>query len=158
VVKPLNHTTARNFGEETFERFVEDVFFPMKVDTDWRENTAKESRREIRKHLISELGELQFQEITAALLRALLNKKAEQALGKQILDHIRFYLTDICRSATAEGYLTNNVSGGLKAPKKLIKTSTFEGSGHPGAIRRRVVALRRTGALMLRSGHVRRHA
>jgi hypothetical protein len=27
----------------------------MKLDTDWRQNTAKESMREIRKHLISEL-------------------------------------------------------------------------------------------------------
>lgn len=123
LVKPLNHNPLRNFGEETFERFVEDVFFPMKIDTDWRENTAKESMRETRKHLISELGGLQFQEITAALLRGLLKKKAEQGLGRQTLDHIRFYLTDICRSATAEGYLANNVSEGLKAPKKLIKTS-----------------------------------
>jgi site-specific recombinase XerD len=123
LVKPLNHNPLRSLGEETFEHFVENVFFPMKVDTDWRENTAKESMREIRKHLISELGELQFQEITAGLLRALLKKKAEQGLGRQTLDHIRFFLTDICRSATAEGYLTNNISEGLKAPKKLIKAS-----------------------------------
>ena len=123
LVKPLNQNPFRNLGEETFERFVEDVFFPMKLDTDWRTNTAKESMREIRKHLISELGDVQFQEITAALLRALLKKKAEQGLGKETLNHIRFYLTDICRSATAEGYLTNNVSDGLRAPKKLTKPS-----------------------------------
>ncbi len=123
LVKPLNHNSLRNLGEETFERFVEDVFFPMKMDTDWRENTAKERMREIRKHLVSELGEFKFQEITAALLRALLKKKAEQGLGRQTLDHIRFYLSDMCRSATAEGYLINNVSEGLKAPKKLIKPS-----------------------------------
>jgi site-specific recombinase XerD len=91
------------------------------LDTDWRENTAKESMREIRKHLISDLGEVPFQEITAALLRALLKKKAEQGLGKESVNHLRFFLTDICRSASAEGYLTNNVSDGLKAPKKLLK-------------------------------------
>lgn len=125
LVKPLNHHALRNLGQESFEHFVEEVFFPMKVDTDWRENTAKECMREIRKHLISELGEFQLQEITAALLRALLKKKAEQGLGKETLNHIRFYLTDICRSATAEGYLTNNVSEGLKAPKKLIKVFRF---------------------------------
>jgi integrase len=123
LVKPLNQNPFRNLGEETFERFVEDVFFPMKVDTGWRENTAKECIREIRRHLISELGDVQFQEITAALLRALLKKKAEQGLGKETVNHIRFYLTDICRSARAEGYLTNNVSEGLKAPKKLLKPS-----------------------------------
>jgi integrase len=77
--------------------------------------------REIRKHLISDLGEVPFQEITAALLRALLKKKAEQGLGKETVNHIRFYLTDICRSATAEGYLANNVSEGLKAPSKVVK-------------------------------------
>src|SRR5579884_760695 len=50
LVKPLNHNPLRNLGQETFEHFVEEVFFPMKVDTDWRENTAKECMREIRKH------------------------------------------------------------------------------------------------------------
>jgi integrase len=121
LVRPLNQNPFQNLGEETFERYVEDVFFPMKLDSDWRENTAKESMREIRKHLISDLGEVPFQEITAALLRALLKKKAEQGLGKETVNHIRFYLTDICRSATAEGYLANNVSEGLKAPSKVVK-------------------------------------
>jgi site-specific recombinase XerC len=121
LVRPLNQNPFRNLGEETFERYVEDVFFPMKLDTDWRQNTAKESMREIRKHLISELGDVRFEEITAALLRALLKKKAEQGLGKESVNHLRFFLTDICRSATAEGYLSNNVSEGLKAPSKVVK-------------------------------------
>jgi site-specific recombinase XerD len=125
LVRPLNQSPFRSLGEETFERFVEDVFFPMKVDTgEWRENTAKESMREIRKHLTAELGEVRLEEFTAALLRALLKKKAEQGLGRQTLNHLRFYLTDICKSATAEGYLTNNVSEGLKPPApKLLKPS-----------------------------------
>jgi integrase len=123
MVKPLNHNSLRNLGEESFEHFIENVFFPMKKDTDWRENTGKESMREIQKHVIGELGHLQCQEITAALLRALLKKKAEQGLGKETVNHIRFYMTDICRTATAEGYLTYNVSEGLKSPKKLLKPS-----------------------------------
>ena len=124
LVRPLNQNPFRNLGEETFERFVEDVFFPIKLDTgEWRENTAKESMREIRKHIVAELGEVRFEELTAALLRALLKKKAEQALGRQTLNHLRFYLTDICKSAIAEGYLTNNVSEGLKPPAKVLKPS-----------------------------------
>jgi hypothetical protein len=67
---------------------------------------------------------LPCQEITAASLRALLKKKkAEQGLGKETVNHIRFYVTDICRSATAEGYLSFNVAEGLKSPKKLLKPS-----------------------------------
>jgi integrase len=121
---PLNQNQFRNLGEETFERFVEDVFFPIKLDTgEWRENTAKESMREIRKHIVAELGEVRFEELTAALLRALLKKKAEQGLGRQTLNHLRFYLTDICKSAIAEGYLTNNVSEGLKPPANVLKPS-----------------------------------
>jgi integrase len=123
LIKPLNQNSFAHLGEETFECFVEDVFFPMKLDTDWRENTAKESMREIRKHLIPYLGEFKFADITAALLRAFLKAKAEQGLGKGTVNHLRFYLTDICRSATAEGYLMNDVSDGLKAPKKLLKPS-----------------------------------
>ena len=96
----------------------------MKLDTgEWRENTAKESMREIRKHIVAELAEVRFEELTAGLLRALLKKKAEQSLGRQTLNHLRFYLTDICKSAIAEGYLTNNVSEGLKPPAKVSKAS-----------------------------------
>ena len=124
LVRPLNQTSFRSLGEETFERFVEDVFFPIKLDTgEWRENTAKESMREIRKHIVAELGGVRFEELTAALLRALLKKKAEQGLGRQTLNHLRFYLTDICKSAIAEGYLTNNVGEGLKPPAKVLKAS-----------------------------------
>jgi integrase len=54
---------------------------------------------------------------------ALLKKKAEHGLGRQTLNHLRFYLTDICKSAIAEGYLTNNVSEGLKPPAKVLKSS-----------------------------------
>lgn len=86
LVRPLNQNPFRNLGEETFERFVEDVFFPIKLDTEeWRENTAKESMREIRKHIVADLGEVRFDELSAALLRALLKKKAEQGLGRQTL-------------------------------------------------------------------------
>jgi integrase len=52
-----------------------------------------------------------------------LKKKAEQGMGRQVLNHLRGYLTDICRSAVAEGYLANNVAEGHKAPVKLAKSS-----------------------------------
>jgi hypothetical protein len=84
---------------------------------------GNESIRGIRKHFIPYLGEFKFADITAALLRAFLKAKAEQGLGKGTVNHLRFYLTDICRSATAEGYLMNDVSEGQKAPKKLVKRS-----------------------------------
>jgi hypothetical protein len=78
LVRPLNQSPFRSIGEETFERFIEDVFFPIKLDTgEWRENTAKKSMREIRKHIVAELGEVRFEELTTALLRALLKKKTE---------------------------------------------------------------------------------
>jgi hypothetical protein len=35
-------------------------------------------------------------------------RAAEQGFGRQMLNHLRFYLIDICKSAIAEGYLTNN--------------------------------------------------
>lgn len=66
-------------------------------------------------------GRVQVCRYSAALLRAFLKAKAEQGLGKGTVNHLRFYLTDICRSATAEGYLMNDVSEGLRAPKKLLK-------------------------------------
>ncbi len=53
----------------------------------------------------------------------MLKKKAEQGLGRQTLNHLRGYLTDICKCAVAEGYLQTNVSEGLKAPVKLAKPS-----------------------------------
>ena len=95
----------------------------MKLDTDWRKNIAKESMREIRKHLISDLGDVRFEEIIAALLRALLKKK-------ESVNHLRFFLTDICRSATAEGYLSNNVSERLKEPSKVVKPAVPKRQSH----------------------------
>ena len=122
LVRPLNESPFRSLGNDTFEKFVEDVFLPMKRESgEWRENTEKESTREIRLHLVSELGDVQFEELTPALLRAVLKKKAEQGLRRQTLNHLKGYLTDICKRATAEGYLETNVSEGLRAPFKLAK-------------------------------------
>jgi hypothetical protein len=117
LVRPLNQSPFRSLAEETFDTFVEDVFLPMKRESgEWRQNTEKESSREIRGHLLPELGEVPFAELSPALLRALLKGKAEQGLRRQTLNHLRGYLTDICKCAVAEGYLKTNVSEGLKAP------------------------------------------
>ncbi|MGD0904055.1 MAG: tyrosine-type recombinase/integrase [Terracidiphilus sp.] len=124
LVKPLNQSPFRSLGDDTFQSFVEDVFLPMKRESgEWRENTEKESSREIRLHLIPELGEVQFCELTPALLRALLKKKAEQGLRRETLNHLKGYLTEISKRAVAEGYLQNNISEGLKAPVKLARQS-----------------------------------
>lgn len=66
LVRPLNHSPYRSLAEDTFQHFVEDVFFPMKQESrDWRHNTEKEeSTREIRLHLLPELGDVQFEELT----------------------------------------------------------------------------------------------
>lgn len=124
LVRPLNLSPFRSLKSETFENFVEDVFIPMKLESgDWRENTGKESTREIRKHLLADLGDVSFEELSPALVRALLKKKAEQGSGKQVLKHLRSYLTDICKTAVAEGYLQTNISEDLKAPVKLAAPS-----------------------------------
>jgi hypothetical protein len=58
LVRPLNESPFRSLGNDTFEKFVEDVFLPKKRESgEWRENTEKESTREIRLHLVSELGD-----------------------------------------------------------------------------------------------------
>jgi integrase len=127
LVRPLNQSPFRGLGEDTFENFVENVFLPMKRESgEWRENTEKESSREIRLHLIPELGEVPFDELTPALLRALLKKKAEQGLRRQALNHLKGYLTDICKCAVSEGYLQNTISEGLKAPVKLARPSDIK--------------------------------
>jgi transposase len=66
--------------------------------------TRARKAREIRKHLLADLGDISFEELSPTLLRALLEKKAEQGSGKQVLKHLRSYLTDICKTAVAEGY------------------------------------------------------
>ena len=130
LVRPLNESPFRSLGNDTFEKFVEDVFLPMKRESgEWRENTGKESTREIRLHLVSELGDVQFEELTPALLRAVLKKKAEQGLRRQTLNHLKGYLSDICKRATAEGYLETNVSEGLRAPFKLAKPADARSLG-----------------------------
>lgn len=125
LVRPLNQSPFRSLAEESFGTFVKDVFLPMKRESgDWRQNTAKESSREICRHLLPELGDVPFQEMTPALLRAVLKKKAEQGLRRQTLNHLRGYLTDICKCAVAEGYLQTNISEGLKTPLKLVQVAS----------------------------------
>ena len=122
LAQPLNMSPVRSRREETFEEFIEEVFIPMKRESgEWRENTAKESTREIRRHLVSELGEVTFEELSPALLRAVLRKKADQGFRRQALNHLKGYLSDICQCAVAEGYLEANISEGLKAPLKLAR-------------------------------------
>ena len=87
----------RSLAEDTFKNFVENVFLPMKRESgEWRENTEKESCREIRLHLVTELGDVQFEELTPALVRLVLKKKAEQGLRRQTLNLLKGY---ICKCA-----------------------------------------------------------
>ena len=80
IIRTINLNPLRSKTEEMFERFVEDVFLPMKTEIgEWRENTAKESTREIRSHLLPDLGEIKFEELTPALLRAILKRKQSRA-------------------------------------------------------------------------------
>lgn len=124
LVRPLNLNPLQSRGSETFERFVEDVFFTMKRESgEWRENTAKECMREIRLHLLPEIGSIKFEDMEPATLRGVLRTKAEQGLGRQVLNHLRSYLGDICRTAVAEGYLQTNIAEGLKVPVTLVLRS-----------------------------------
>ncbi len=113
IVRGLNQNPDQSLADETVERFIEDVFIPMKIDSgDWRENTSKECTREIRRHVITEIGDVTWAELTPTVLRALLRKKAELGLRRHTVNHIRNYLTDICKIATAEGYpSTTSVKG-----------------------------------------------
>ena len=125
LVRPLNTNPLQSRSSETFQHFVEDVFFPMKRESgEWRENTAKETMREIRLHLFPEIGGTSFEEMEPATLRTALRNKAERGLGRQVLNHLRGYLNDICRTAVAEGYLQTNISEGLKVPVKLLLKKT----------------------------------
>ncbi len=123
LVKPLNRDSLRNLRAETFEHFIEDVFFPMKKDTDWREDTAKESMREIRKHAIRELGPSAMPGDRRSLASRASQEESGAGSWEGNGESHPVLLTDICRSATAEGYLASNVSEGLKSPKKLLKSS-----------------------------------
>ena len=47
--------------------------------------------------------------------------------GRQTLNHLKGYLTDICKCAVAEGYLQHSISEGLKAPVKLARPGLSTG-------------------------------
>ena len=82
IIRPINLNPLRSKTEETFERFVEDVFLPMKSEVgEWRENTAKESTREIRSHLMPDLGEIKFEELTPGTAASDLEKESRAGHG-----------------------------------------------------------------------------
>lgn len=117
IVRPLNRREDQK-RQETVGPFVEGVFFGVKRETGaWRENTAKESESEIRRHLLPDLADVSFDELTPSHPRAVLRKKAAEGLGRNALGHLTGYLKEIGKMAVAEGYLDHNVCEGLKPPK-----------------------------------------
>ena len=117
IVRPLNRKEDQK-RQETVGLFVEDVFFRVKRETGaWRENTAKDSESEIRRHVLTDLGDVTFDELAASDLRATLRRNAVEGLGRNALGHLNGYLKGICEMAVAEGYLDHNPSEGLKPPK-----------------------------------------
>lgn len=98
LVRSMNENPLLRRKEITFERFVGETV-PMRLAFgDWREITGKQSRREIRWHLIPELGNLRCGHLPVAHLRSLLKKNAE-GLGKQSVNHLRLHLKDFIQRA-----------------------------------------------------------
>ena len=82
IIRPINLNPLRSKTEETFERFVEDVFLADENEIgEWRENTAKESTREIRSHLLPDLGEIKFEELTAGTAAGDLEEEGRARTG-----------------------------------------------------------------------------
>src|SRR5258708_33479493 len=72
LVRPLNESPFRSLGHDTFEKFVEDVFLPMKRESgEWRGNTEKEKNAEIPPHRTSPMGHLGYAELTPGMTRTL---------------------------------------------------------------------------------------
>lgn len=142
IIAPMNlhPEQARRF--ESVERFVSGVFAPVKIETgQWRHNTSKHSMGEINKHILPEIGAVTFDELRPEHLRSVLRKMVHRGLSNASLAHVRGHLTGICEMAAAEGYLSTNISEGLKLPKLKQETLKSTPSGTPNRTDKLVVSL-----------------
>ncbi len=129
-----------------FKSFLEKVYLPI-FRQKWKASTTETEEYRLRAHLTRTIGDQLLHRIDRDRLQAVLNGAA-RAVGRDVLDHLRFRLRSIFELAISEGVIDRNPATSLFTPrnyqkgKKKLVLSAAEVSSMLGAleIRERLIS------------------
>jgi integrase len=115
ILKPLNEDAGcAQKPVYTFTGYLEEVFLPL-CRRKWKESTRMTTEPRMMFHLKPALGGQPLRSITRDQLQALLDEKAE-TLSRSIVDHLRWDLNNILKTAMSDGLIESNPAAGLFTP------------------------------------------
>ena len=115
ILKPLNEEAGcAQKPVFTFSGYLEEVFLPL-CRRKWKESTRMTTEPRMMFHLKPVLGGQPLRSITRDQLQALLDEKAG-TLSRSIVDHLRWDLNNILKTAMSDGLIESNPAAGLFTP------------------------------------------
>ncbi len=116
ILRPINGGSPRSQGEVfTFKNFLERVYLPIFREK-WKASTTETEEYRLRAHLVKTIGDQLLHRIDRDRLQTVLNGAA-RAVGRDVLDHLRFRLKSIFDLAISEGLLDRNPATSLFTPR-----------------------------------------
>lgn len=98
----------------TFGVYLEEVFMPM-CHRKWKESTRMTTEPRMMFHLIPAFGAQLLRTITRDQMQLFLDKKAEN-LSRSVVDHLRWDLNGIFKTALSDGLVDSNPAAALFTP------------------------------------------
>jgi integrase len=99
----------------TFKNFLERVYLPIFREK-WKASTTETEEYRLRAHLVKTIGDQLLHRVDRDRLQTVLNGAA-RAVGRDVLDHLRFRLKSIFDLAISEGLLDRNPATSLYTPR-----------------------------------------
>jgi len=116
ILRPINTELGHNTIELfTFKSFLEKVYLPI-FRQKWKASTAETEEYRLQAHLVRSIGDQLLHRIDRDRLQAVLNSAA-RAVGRDVLDHLRFRLRSIFELAISEGVIERNPATSLFTPR-----------------------------------------
>jgi integrase len=115
ILKPMNEDAGR--AEKpvyTFGGYLEDVFLPL-CRRKWKESTRMTTEPRMMFHLKAAFGTQVLRAITREQLQCFLDQKA-QTLSWSIVDHLRWDLNNILKTAMSDALVESNPAAALFTP------------------------------------------
>lgn len=155
-----SQNVRRAVTEITLGEFIEQNYFKHK-EAVWKESSKSTTTDRIDRHIVEPLRHVLVTEASRTTLQELLDKKAEEGLGKSMLDHLRFDLRDIIALAVADRVVDRNAASMLHTPRgvpdpaeKLVMTPAQLVRGLSALKQREAMIWKLGGFVGLRPGEI----
>ena len=116
ILKPINARAAQTANADvTLKQFIELFYLPL-YKRKWKRTTAMTNEDRINHHIVEKLGDREIRSLTRDALQAFLDSKKD--LSFSTVDHLRWDLRHILRTAISEGVLLRNPAEILFTPRE----------------------------------------